>query len=220
MNTSGKQSLSALVAKQPKFHFWLLSSLGVVVFATSFLTHDKRGLLYYDEPSALLAGEMAMMPDYVTGGFGGRLATGPYRERGGERPNSLRRTIAPRGAVPPAAGLTGSPAAPVGATAPATPNLADTTGPALASGPVGAGSPGLPAFGSSGGFAPTPIGFVSTPTSSGGSSSGGSSSGGTPGPVVPAVPEPASWLMMIIAVFTLGSAIRRGHANREIVATC
>ncbi|RIV89774.1 hypothetical protein D2V17_05785, partial [Aurantiacibacter xanthus] len=101
MITSGKQSLSALVAKQPKFHFWLLSSLGVVVFATSFLTHDKRGLLYYDEPSALLAGEMAMMPDYVTGGFGGRIATGPYRERGGERPNSLRRTIAPRGAVPP-----------------------------------------------------------------------------------------------------------------------
>ncbi|RIV90334.1 PEP-CTERM sorting domain-containing protein [Aurantiacibacter xanthus] len=83
----------------------------------------------------------------------------------------------------------------------------------------------MPAFGTSGGFAPTPIGFVSTPTSSGGSSSGGSSSGGsssggTPGPVVPAVPEPASWLMMIIAVFTLGSAIRRGHANRETVATC
>ena len=242
MKTPGGQSLSTLVARQPKFHFWLMSSLGVVVLASSFLSHDKRGLLYYDEPTALLADDLAMMPEYITGGFGVRLATG--RDGLGDRPNRLLRTIAPRGTEPTAAGSAGG--APGAGNAPSTPNFIAPTGPALASGPAAGGSsPGLPAFGSSGGFAPTPIGFVPTPadgssSSSGGSSggdggtsgggtsggdggstSGGSSSGGgTPGPVVPAVPEPASWLMMIIAVFTLGSAIRRGSANRDALATC
>ncbi|WP_137680686.1 hypothetical protein [Aurantiacibacter suaedae] len=233
MATSTTQSLSAFVARQPKFHFWLLSSLGVVVFASSFLSHDKRGLLYYDEPSALLADDLALMPEYVTGGFGSRLANGPYG--GGERPAGFRRAIGPRDP-----GFAGAPsAAPGGAIAPAgTPvpaSLAEGPGPALASGPATGGSPlGLPAFGD-GGFAPTPIGFVPAGDggSSGGSSSGGggstsggtsstsggsSSGGGTPDPVVPAVPEPASWLMMIIAVFTLGSAIRRGHEDRAPVA--
>tara|TARA_A100001391_G_scaffold188957_2_gene159963 strand:- start:36335 stop:37015 length:681 start_codon:yes stop_codon:yes gene_type:complete len=225
MVAPSRQSLTAFAARQPKFHFWLLSSLGVVVLASSFLSHDKRGLLYYDEPTALLAEDLALMPEYITGGFGGRLATGP--SVGGERPNSLRRTIPPRGAVPQAAGLTGdtpAQAAPAGAAAPfglpATQDLTGPIGPALASGPAsGTSSGGLPGFGSSG-FAPTPIGFVPTTTSDGGSSSGGSSSGGgTPDPVVPAVPEPASWLMMIIAVFTLGSAIRRGNLDRAPLAT-
>ena len=233
MDIPGRQSLSALLARQPKFHFWLLSSLGVVVLASSFLSHDKRGLLYYDAPTALLADDLAMMPDYITGGFGGRLATG--RDGLGERPNRLLRTIAPRGTEPSAAGAAGgAPAAPGGAIAPSAPGFTGPVGPALASAPgTGGSSAGLPAFGSSGGFAPTPIGFVPAPTDGGsssgggtsggdgGSTSGGSSSGGgTPGPVVPAVPEPASWLMMIIAVFTLGSAIRRGSADRETLATC
>ena len=227
MDIPGRQSLSALLARQPKFHFWLLSSLGVVVLASSFLSHDKRGLLYYDEPTALLADDLAMMPDYITGGFGGRLATG--RDGLGERPNRLLRTIAPRGTEPSAAGAAGgAPAAPGGVIAPSAPGFTGPVGPALASAPgTGGSSAGLPAFGSSGGFAPTPIGFVPAPTDGGtsggdgGSTSGGSSSGGgTPGPVVPAVPEPASWLMMIIAVFTLGSAIRRGSADRETLATC
>ncbi|MEN7538042.1 hypothetical protein [Aurantiacibacter flavus] len=222
MQVASRHSLYAFAARQPKFHFWLLSSLGFVVLASSFLSHDKRGLLFYDEPTALLAEDLTMMPEFITGGFGNRLV-GDGSGRG-ERPNSLRRTIGPRGAAPGLAGDTAGQTAPGGAVAPAAapavPNFADATGPALASGPAAGGTPlGLPGFfGDGGGFGPTPIGFVPVPGSDGGGS-GSSSGGDTPGPVVPAIPEPASWLMMIIAVFTLGSAIRRGNEDGAPLAT-
>lgn len=221
MEIVSRQSLAALAAKQPKFHFWLLTSLGVVVFATSFLSHDKRGLLYYDEPTALLAQNLSMMPEYASGGYG-------VGRSGGERGRPLRRTIAPRGGAAPAAGLTSqSPAGSAGGlageqpVAPASSNLADLPATTLASGPAAGGTRlGLPGFGT-GGFDSSPIGLVIVPGEvDPGPGDGGSSGGDTPDPVIPAVPEPASWLMMIIAVFALGTAIRRSHADRAHLAAC
>ena len=210
-----RQSLAALAAKQPRFHFWLLTSLGVAVFATSFLSHDKRGLLYYDEPSALLAEDLNMMPQFASGGYG-------VGRGGGERGNPLRRTISRRGAAPGTALTSQTPGGAGGfagepTVAPATQNFGEAPVTTLTSGPSTSGTQlGLPGF-STGGFNPSPIVLVIVPSEPGpgpGPGDGGSD------PVIPAVPEPASWLMMIIAVFALGTAIRHSHAERAQLAAC
>lgn len=70
----------------------------------------------------------------------------------------------------------------------------------LVTSPIGAG-PG----GGGGGF----VGGPPTGGSSGGGSSGGGD--GDPGvpPIVPVVPEPGTWLMMLLGFFGLGAAMRR-----------
>ena len=81
---------------------------------------------------------------------------------------------------------------------------------------LGGGSPGgfgFPRGGSSGGFAVLPAG--SSGSSSGGGSSGGgggSSGGGSSGggtPPVAAVPEPGTWMLMILGFGAIGSVMRR-----------
>jgi len=97
--------------------------------------------------------------------------------------------------------------------------VADAVGPAAAGGTPGAGGapvplpiPGLP--GSSGGLIPPGGGSSGGGSSGGGSSGGGSSSGGNPPPpppppVVSPVPEPATWVMMIVGVGMIGWQLRR-----------
>lgn len=80
-------------------------------------------------------------------------------------------------------------------------------------GELGGGSPGgfgFPRGGSSGGLAFLPTGSSSGGGSSGGgggSSGGGSSGGGTP--PVAAVPEPGTWMLMILGFGAIGSVMRR-----------
>jgi hypothetical protein len=106
--------------------------------------------------------------------------------------------------------------------------VASAVGPAAVGGTPGAGGtpvplpiPGLP--GSSGGLIPP--GGGSSGGGSGGGSSGGGSSGGSSGgnpppppppPVVSPVPEPATWVMMIVGVGMIGWQLRR---RRVIVTT-
>ena len=84
-------------------------------------------------------------------------------------------------------------------------------------GELGGGSPGgfgFPRGGSSGGLAFLPTGSSGGGSSGGGggSSGGGSSGGGSSGggtPPVAAVPEPGTWMLMILGFGAIGSVMRR-----------
>lgn len=121
-------------------------------------------------------------------------------------------TVAARGLGPavaaPAAAIGGAPAdaATVAAVADAfapgagTPATFASLGPAL--GPTAA-----PVFAAS---VPPPTNGGSTGGSTGGGSTGGGSTGGQPGTdPVTAVPEPATWLSLILGLFGIGAALRR-----------
>jgi hypothetical protein len=100
-------------------------------------------------------------------------------------------------------------------------------------GEFGGGSPGgfgFPRGASSGGFAVLPAGSSgggsSGGSSGGGSSGGGSSGGGSSGggssgggtPPVAAVPEPGTWMLMILGFGAIGSVMRRrARAGRPAV---
>lgn len=87
------------------------------------------------------------------------------------------------------------------------------------------GSGGVPIVGPPGGFVYVPGG--SSGGSTGGGSTGGGSSGGTTGggstggevtPPIPAVPEPGTWLMMILGFGAIGAAMRGTSPGRRQTA--
>lgn len=227
MASDSAPSIYELAVRQPRFQIGLIVLLGLAVFGTSFLTVNKRGLLLYDEPTAFAVDKAEIAPAIFLSGFGSGILRTP--KRFGARRNipgqrNFRRVVhnspviaLPADAGSPAVGtgISSQVKAPSSGFVPTGPG--NNTGAGTSALPVALA---LPAFGGSG-FGPSPIGIAAnTPNNGGaggggGAGNGGGSGGGTGGgggttdPVIPAIPEPASWFMMIIAVFTLGSMLRR-----------
>jgi hypothetical protein len=185
---------------QYRLYVRMVPALGLIAMISSFAEADRRGLLFDSGDFALLADSTALaMPNGTSGSSGmyfGVAQTGDLgaRQRSiGGRPASrivsaplLATNVAPAG---PSAGV-------------ASPLVEDGAGPSQ---PI-PGLAGIPTAnaatvtrnqGASGpGFPDSPIGLIAVSTD-------------TPGPVVPAVPEPASWLLMIFGVGWLGLSLRR-----------
>jgi hypothetical protein len=177
----------------------LLPALGVATLIGSFIEADQRGLLFRSDDMALLAEDAALaVPSQGLEMYlGGREARGgsPRGRNFIGRPPGSR--LVPGNASNLNEGNGVSPA-PGGSRTildqPAREQLASPTLASAATAPSAATSPGSGSFGPN--FPDSPIGLIAVGTN-------------TPGPVVPAVPEPASWLLMIVGVGWLGLALRR-----------
>ena len=177
----------------------LLPALGVATLIGSFIEADQRGLLFRSDDMALLAQDSALaVPNQ-----GMAMYLGGDEVRGGSprgrnfigRPPGSRLVPGNASTLDEANGV--SPA-PGGSRTivdqPAREQLASPTLASATTAPAAATSPGSGSFGPS--FPDSPIGLIAVGTN-------------TPGPVVPAVPEPASWLLMILGVGWLGLSLRR-----------
>lgn len=172
----------------------LLFGAGAVLLGfVSLAENDRRGLLRWDRPAAFAAGEARPLPnsyDIIYLGLGQPHKGAEWDGRRAARFIPLRDGL----------GIPGTPmgtAAQPGYIAPRLPdNGAGGTKPTDT--PVaGAGNPSVPQG---------PTAF--TPSTFGG---GGGSPAGvivTDNPPVPAVPEPAAWLLMILGVGVLAAALR------------
>lgn len=191
-------------ARSPfRLYIRLLPALGVATLVGSFIEADQRGLLFQSGDIALLAEDAALaVPNQPMGMYFG---VGDMRDRGARGRDFVRRPPASRilagipadlgsdNAVGPAPGSSRTILEQPPREGQASPTIASaTTTPA-------ATQPGTGSFGPS--FPDSPIGLIAVDTT-------------TPGPVVPAVPEPASWLLMILGVGWLGLALR-GRKSRD-----
>lgn len=182
-----------------RLYIRLLPVLGVTILIGSFIEADQRGLLFRSDDIALLAEDTALaIPNQGAGMYFrvGDSRGGNPRGRNfigrppGSRlvPGNASALGEDNGASPSPGGSRTISVQPV-REQPGSPTLASgTTAPAAAT-PSGNGS-----FGPS--FPDSPIGLIAVGTN-------------TPGPVVPAVPEPASWLLMILGIGWLGLSLRR-----------
>ena len=182
-------------------------ALGLAFTIASFLENDRRGLLKWDRPTAFAAGELQLPVRYpvIYSGFGDRARPRAARTlhftEGGARRAIPRRIASANVANDPVYGPESSPAA----------SISELAGPDLASDDLSSEQLSRdPAkqyrtpFTSSGlGGGSLPPGFVVAAPETGGTTN--------PPPVVPAVPEPAAWLLMILGVGLLASLIRREH---------
>lgn len=213
MASNGETTTVELAARQPRFHFWLVVILGAALAASTFLSSNDRGLLLYDRPSAFAVQQPVIAQELFLTGFGSGVL------RGSER-RGARRAIPARG-FPPSAGLStpenigtnpgGSPPGqPVSAFTPPTGLPGGQADPFLTGPANSAPVLSLPGAGS-GTFGNTPLGLITTNTPIVDPNDGRPGDGGgiPVDPVIPAIPEPDSWLMMIMAVFALGSMLRR-----------
>lgn len=190
---------------QRRFTKFLLGGIGVMAIAIAFGQHDRRGLLLYDLPEAFAARELAELssPIGLESGIGIRRIV---------RSRSLPRQIGrPVAGQTPELGAGGGAGA--GPTIGLQPFILPSPEPLSASSVTSSGDePGQPTLALTNaaspgtGISPTPLvvpaapgvvpiepGVVPT----------------VPDPVVPAVPEPASWVLMIIGIGALGAAMRR-----------
>lgn len=179
----------------------MMPVLGVAAVIASFAEADQRGLLFRSSDTAFFAEDSALaVPN------GGTTA---YITNGADRPyGPRRRTIAARPGAqsglsvipatiedPASAGGGASrliEAAPGGLERPVTLSAITPAGASTAVRSQPAPGPGFPE---------SPIGLIAV--------NAGNPDPSNPGPVVPAVPEPASWLLMIIGVGWLGLSLRR-----------
>ncbi|MFC3309938.1 PEPxxWA-CTERM sorting domain-containing protein [Blastomonas aquatica] len=177
----------------------------------AFGQHDRRGLLLFDQPEAFAASELAELssPGGLAQGIGVRRI---LPSRIGAR--QIARAVNPGSVQAPAPGASGP--AGVGSTIGLQPFVLSGPEPSFASdgtspgqglgqsGPVltstsvpGTGISPTPLIVPSGpGVVPTEPGIVPTVPD-------------VTDPVVPAVPEPASWILMIIGIGALGAVMRR-----------
>lgn len=190
-----------LARRDRHFTFVLFSAGAILLAFISMLENDRRGLLRWERPGAFAAGDVTPLPDsydIVYLGLGQ-----PQGANNPERGRAAR--LIPRREGTSGLGTPGG----AGAASPAAVPLASTN-PGLAQGPAGDPSP---ANGFTPGQAgPTPF----APSTFGG---GGGSPPGVivvqnppvvpPVPTVPAVPEPTAWLLMILGVGILATALRR-----------
>lgn len=223
---SNRATTSAeLAAMQPRFHFWLIVILGAALAASAFFSTNDRGLLLYDRPSAFAVQKPAIAPELLLTGFGAGVLHG-------NELRGARRAIPPRG-LPPAAemsaqedtgGILGGSSAgpPVSMFTPPAGPLSEQPVRLQISPARNATAVSLPGVGD-GNFGSTPLGLIATTTPIVDLSDGNPGNGGgiPADPIIPAIPEPASWLMMIMAVFALGLMLRRQQnvtaaATREL----
>lgn len=192
---SGIDPVSA--KKQYQLYVRMLGGLGAVAVLFSFVEADQRGLLFAQDDFAFVADDVALA---VPNGSTGQLfafAPGSGRVL---RQRDTRRSVR----NPLSNGILGSPVNPD--TSPAgggAARLIEAAPDSRASVLPVAGQPGIVTLansllGSSGpsiDFPDSPLALIPVANQ--------------PGPVVPAVPEPASWLLMIIGVGWLGIFLRR-----------
>lgn len=204
-----------LADSQRRFWMYALGGLAGLALLASFLEQDRRALLLSDMPEAFAVSEIGTSADE----FG---STGRYPVVWGDRssrPNgAASRRIGGRsaGALPVEPGpQTSFVAAPASGREPDSAALASVTLPEFSASGQETGAPPLAlAAVSPGNLVSGPIGaipIVQTPGP-------GPGPAPTPGPadpdppVVPAIPEPASWLLMIIGVALLGASLRSKRA--------
>ncbi len=222
MAGEGAPTASGMAAKEPGKQILLLLFLGLVVLGASFLTTNKRGLLFY-ETNGLAANKANKIPEHLlTGGSGKLIYLTGNPTRRGSNPRIARRNIPPQQSSPgPGTVIGPGPSGPP-QNSPTGPGTLPPVGGGI-SNPIGGGDlppPGLGAPGSFG-LGPTPLTLIPVAGDGGGGGGGdpgdpgnpgnpgdGGSGGGGGDPIVPAIPEPSSWLMMIMAVFALGLMLR------------
>lgn len=181
----------------------LLFGAGAILLAfVSLVETDRRGLLRWDRPTAFAAGNVTPLPASYGIVYPGTGSGQPSRvaDRGGRR---AARLIAPRDGT---SGI-GTPAGGGAQSAFVAPLLPSDGSTGTGSGSTTArGIANPPAAGGPAPFTPSTLG-------------GG---GGSPpgiivvnNPPVPAVPEPAAWLLMILGVGILAAALRRGAGVSE-----
>lgn len=223
------------------FPAFLVSGLAVILAIVSFSEQDRRGLLSWDRPSAFVAGDAMQGPDSYEIAYLGYARSSPQSNgllrrasavgdpvTGARDPiTGARRSIPARGEAfgPAAAG-----APPSQLTSPlALGGPAGSGGNSLIAPTAGNGNSGLTPFtpGNLGGIGATPPGVIAPiatgnpPPATGGETPPGTggetppAAGGETPPVVPAVPEPAAWLLMILGVGVLASALR-SNARRTL----
>ncbi len=209
-------------AEQSKMLLRMLAVFAVASVGLSFLEADRRGLLFDADPFAFSVSEGALAltgPSVIRFGNARRGGAGPRYRSFGRGP--ARRLIPGQGSGTDQPG-TVSPGSgpPAGALASNTgssfPSPLTNTRPApFVPGQSTANFPLAPTSGQSipgSGFAPSPIGFVAGGTDpSAPPPSPPVTVDPDPGPVVPAIPEPASWLLMIIGLGWMGLYLRRQH---------
>lgn len=188
----------------------MMPIVGVAALIASFAESDRRGLLFKSSDTAFFAEDAALA--VPSGGATIFLAAdstgfGALRQRA-VAPRRGGRTVTPSGAGPTEAPSgTGAAASrlielPAGASeAVVRPSAA--TLPTSGSTVPNQSSPGP-------GFPESPIGLIAVNTPNPGP---GNPDPDNPGPVVPAVPEPASWLLMILGVGWLGLSLRQRNAT-------
>ena len=211
-------AMAASLTIQKRDRFFTLAAfvaLGLAFTIASFLENDRRGLLKWDRPTAFAAGELQLPVRYPVTylGFGDRNRQGSGRtvrmNEGGARRAIPRRIASANDLNSPFNVSDSSP--PISTSDLARPNSSsgDLLSEQLSLEPA---RPNRTPFTSSGfGGGSLPPGFVVVAPGSGGTPN--------PPPVVPAVPEPAAWLLMILGIGLLASLIRREHrinpATRE-----
>lgn len=182
---------------QYRLYTRMVPVLGLIAMISSFAEADQRGLLFETDDFALLADDAALaVPNGTSAMYFGAAQTrylGPRQRSIGGRP-ATRIVSAPLLATndtPTGASVGGGSPLVEDGTRPSqpTPALAGSTPASAATVSRNPQTPGP-------GFPDSPIGLIAVSTD-------------TPGPVVPAVPEPASWLLMILGVGWLGLSLRR-----------
>lgn len=206
-------------SEQSKLLMRLLGVFAISAVALSFLEADRRGLLFDTDPVAFSVSEGAIAltgPSVIRFGHMQSKGKEPRFRSVGRGPAS--RLIPGRGARIGQSGSGGSDQRVGGA--PPDPALIPSPpqgSPGQPSSPTGglpnAGLLSAPRLGQSvpgTGFAPSPIGFVPGPSAN---QPPVTPPPGTinpdPDPVVPAIPEPASWLLMILGLGWIGIYLRR-----------
>ena len=197
-----------LTRRERFFPVALVAGLAIVVAGLSFFEHDRRGMLRWDRPSIFAAGEIAGMPgsyEITYLGYSAGSGRGSPLIGGDEPDRILRREIPRRADTTGLAPDTGAPSAVAGVPAQSiAPQGGDAVPLAAAASPSSeGGTSGRVPFtpGGLGGAGATPPGLIPT--------------GANPAPpVIPAVPEPAAWLLMILGVGVLAGAMR-SHARRH-----
>ncbi|MFN4019880.1 MAG: PEP-CTERM sorting domain-containing protein [Erythrobacter sp.] len=175
------------------FTILLFGAGAVLLGVASLAENDSRGLLRWDRPAAFAAGEARALPNSYDIVY---LGLGQPHERAGWDGRRAARFIPLREGL----GIPGTPtgtAAQPGYIAPRLPDSGAGQTKPTGTPVAGAGNPSVPRG---------PTAF--TPSTFGG---GGGNPPGvivTDNPPVPAVPEPAAWLLMILGVGVLAAALR------------
>ena len=230
---------SGLTRRDRFFPAMMVLGLAVAAGIASFSESDRRGLLRWDRPAAFAASETNQPNSYdiVYLGYSRSSAIGSFpgrRTTAESGPGVGARRIIPRRGDDLGDTLgTGAPstaiASPLAGNGPVGPGSGQSVIPALQ--PSGNNPAALTPFapGNLGGIGATPPGLIAAPgagtpppatgdgtppPSTGDGTPPRGTGDGTP-PVVPAVPEPAAWLLMILGVGMLASALRANARRNE-----
>lgn len=216
----GSEAALVPTGSQRQFTGLLLGGIAVMAMAIAFGQHDRRGLLLYDQPEAFAANELAELSSPAG------LAQGVAVSRvlsSGTLPRQVRRSRISGAVQPPAFGADGGAVA--GPTSALEPLGLSNSEPSLASAGTSTGQglsqPGLALTNLAApgtGISPTPL--VVPAAAPGVVPIDPGIVPNVPDSVVPAVPEPASWILMIIGIGVLGAVMRqRRHHFGQLVAT-